>query len=223
MPHHSNVAAPHPAPAAPPPITGSLDAVEEAWFAGLQTGLLEWIVPPKMVLSKSDPVTVRLHGYKDAGNAADTLPGGNGQAPLKVSTQMKVELVSAGGDDLTVTPESEQGVRYVPATGFTDWSWMLTPVHSAKQEKLRLTVEAVFNAEHSRSFVTYSRPFVIEVATAGSVKDYTEKNFGSLAKYWGPGGAGFLAIGGAVAWWRKRRATKAVAAVGTHTSDSAWP
>ncbi len=171
-----------------------------------------------MTLDESRLITVRLHGYENAPGTADALPGASGTASLKVATQMKAELVSAGGDDLTVKPESEEGVRYVPATGFTDWSWTLTPVHSAKQEKLRLTVEAVLDADHSRSFVTYSRPFAIAVASAGSVKDYTEENFGSLAKYWGPGGAGFLAIAGVIAWWRKRGPAKPSGA-GTHAGD----
>lgn len=198
--------------------SGSTDAVEEAWFNGLRPGQLDWDVPETMTLDEACRITVRLHGYQNLASSIYALPGASGTASLKVSTQMKADLVSAGGDDLTVKPDSERGVRYVPATGFTDWSWTVTPVHSAKQEKLRLTVQVVMDADHSRSFVTYSRPFAIEVASAGSVKNYTEENFGSLAKYWGPGGAGFLAIAGVIAWWRKRQPGKSVA-VGTHASD----
>ena len=209
---------PVPANPQPPPPNGSTDAAEEAWFNGLQLGQLDWDVPQTMTMDQSQLITVRLHGYEDAASTPDALPGGTGSASLKVGTQMKVELVSAGGGDLTVVPVSEQGARYVPATGFTDWSWTVTPVHSTSAKKLRLTVEAVLDANHSRSYVTYSRPFAIEVATPESVKNYTEENFGSLAKYWGPGGAGFLAIAGVIAWRRKRRKTQ-LSSAETHARD----
>lgn len=212
------MAAPSPTPPNGSGNNGSTDAVEEAWFNALEPGQLDWDVPEAMTLDVTRLITVRLHGYQDTTSSADALPAASGTAGLKVATHMRADLVSDGGDDLRVKPEGEQGVRYVPATGFTDWSWTVTPVHSAKQEKLRLTIEAVMDADHSRTFVTYSRPFAIEVATAGSVTNYTEENFGSLAKYWGPGGAGFLAIAGVIAWWRKRRTGKAVG-MGTHAGD----
>lgn len=184
--------------------SGSTDAAEESWFAGLKQSRLDWDVPAVMVLNETRLITVRVYGYQDPSSAGDALPGSTGGSPLKVATQMSAELVSAGGDDMQVAPGEAAGVKYVPATGFTDWSWKVTPVHSAKLEKLKLTVRVVLDASHSRSFVTYSRPFEIAVVSAGSAKDYTEDHFWSMLKYWGPGGAGFLAAAGLFQWWRKR-------------------
>ena len=183
---------------------GSTDAAEESWFAGLKQSRLDWDVPAVMVLNETRLITVRVYGYQDPSSASDALPGSTGGSALKVATQMSAELISAGGDDMQVTPAGAAGAKYVPATGFTDWSWKVTPVHSAKLEKLKLTVGVALNASHSRSFVTYSRPFEIAVVSAGSAKDYTEDHFWSLLKYWGPGGAGFLAAAGLFQWWRKR-------------------
>ena len=207
MRHAKKSAAPTsavPAPSETAPSSSSVDSAEEAWFAGLKQSKLDWDVPPVMVLNLKRLMTVRIYGYQDTANTADALPNSTGGSPLKVSTQMSAELVSASGDDLQVIPVDAQSQKYVPATGFTDWSWNVTPVHTGKDKILKLTVNVILDSNHSRSFVTYSKPFAVEVVSSTSAKNYTEDHFMSILKYWGPGGAGFLAIAGLIQWWRKR-------------------
>ena len=206
MKHAKKSAAPTGAVRAPSGTapSSSVDSAEEAWFAGLKQSKLDWDVPPVMVLNLKRLMTVRIYGYQDTANTADALPNSTGGSPLKVSTQMSAELVSASGDDLQVVPVGAQSQKYVPATAFTDWSWNVTPVHTGKDKMLKLTVNVILDSNHSRSFVTYSNPFAVEVVSTTSAKDYVEEHFMSILKYWGPGGAGFLAIAGLIQWWRKR-------------------
>ena len=161
-----------------------------------------------MVLDQMRLMTVRIYGYGDAQNAGDALPNATGGASVRVATQMSAELVPVNSEDLKLVALDAQSQKYVPATGFTDWSWNVTPLHSGKEEKIRLTVYVILDASHRRSFVTYSKPFTIAVADRGSVKDYVEDHFSGMAKYLLPGGAGFVALAGLVQWWRKRSQTK---------------
>lgn len=184
--------------------TSSTDTDEEKWFAGLKESRLEWDVPPVMVLGETRLMTVRIYGYSNAQSSADALPGATGGTPLKVATQMSAELLPANVDDLKIEPLDSASQKYVPATGFTDWSWNVTPLHSGKQETLRLTVYVILDSTHRRSFVTYSKPFTIKVADRSTAKDYAEDHFSSILKYLAPGGAGFLFLAGMVQWWRKR-------------------
>ena len=191
------------------PAVGSIDAAEEGWFAGLKQGNLKWDVPPVMVLDQRKLITVRIFGYEHAASGEDALPNSTGGSALKVSSQMTAELVSASGDDLTVVPLDANSQKYVPATGYADWSWNVTPVHSGRNKMLRLTVNVVMDSGHNRPFVTYSNPFAVEVVSTTSAKNYAEEHFMSILKYWGPGGAGFLAVAGLIQWWRKRSQNKA--------------
>ena len=198
---------PQPEPALQPAAVpgGSVDIGEEAWFAGLKQSRLDWDVPAKMAVGATELVTVRIHGYADAADGTDGLPGKTGAARLKVATQMTADLVSASGEDIQVIPAESEGTKYVPATGSNDWSWEVTPMHSERAATLKLTVRAVRDASHSRSFVTYSRPFAIQVVTGNGIVDWMQGHFWPVMKYWAPGGAGFLALTGVVQWWRKRR------------------
>ncbi len=180
----------------------SEDTAEETWFGSLKNGNIDWDVLPVMVVGQTKPVTVKIHGYLDKGPA---LPNATGTDQIRVSTQMKAEMMSANGDDLTVVPLDTQSQKYVPATGSTDWSWNVTPNHSGKNKMLKLTVSVVMNGAPDRSIDVYSKPFSIEAVSVRSARNFFEDHFQAIMKYFLlPGGGGFIILAGIIQLWRKR-------------------
>jgi hypothetical protein len=185
----------------------------EAWKKGLKQGQIEYSVPPGMKAQVKTAVSVRIHGFQDVAGA-QSLPGATGNDTLKVSSNMKVELLALDPSEFTITPQDDRAVKYIPNDGYATWNWIVTPAHEAKNKQLEIRVSLVYtqpgtNLEAPLVDKIYTVNVEVEKLTTTVWQDF-QKDPIAFFKYMLPGGAGWAALAalitsmGGLAWWKRK-------------------
>lgn len=181
------------------------------------------IYPPGMVPPGTAPPTGTANGVNPA-------PAANASAvqqprPLAISTWMRVNLTQPDNPG-TFQIDPEVGpCLFVTMDGPTTWSFTVKPLHGGGNKSLLFTAYVVYGDDAdscpSGNPATIELPSDRETVTVKEVSysDLKQKAVDSFwedpvgwikrginwVKYILPGGAGFIAIGGWIAWWKKRR------------------
>jgi hypothetical protein len=208
----------HTVQAAPPSDEYQLGDQVEAWKNNLKSGAIEYYVPPAMIAQQISPVTVNIHGYQDA--KTQTLPNPTGTGALKVSSQMKVELLAPlNPGEFTIAQQGNSAIQFIPNDGFATWMWNVTPTTKAQNQQLQIRVSLVYpgpsgNIEQILEEKTYAVNVNVQNLTV-TIEQSFWKDPIAWFKYMLPGGAGWGALAalvtslGGATWWKKRRDKKA--------------
>jgi hypothetical protein len=212
--HAHKTAAQNPASSAQSSNEYQLGDEVEAWKNNLKSGAIEYYVPPTMLVQQVSPVTVNIHGYQDT--KTQTLPNPTGTGTLKVSSQMKVELLAPlNPGEFTITSQGNAAVQFIPNDGYATWMWNVTPAGKAQNQQLQIRVSLVYpgkdgNIEQILEEKTYAVNVNVQKLTVTIEQSFWKDPLGWF-KAMLPGGAGWAAIaalvtalGGIIAWWRKR-------------------
>jgi hypothetical protein len=191
----------------------------EAWKNGLKEGKIEYIVPPSMKAQVPSPVTVKIHGFKDAGG--QPLLGATGGGTLKVSSYMKVEVLAPlNPGEFTITSKGNEAIQFVPIDGFATWNWDVTPAYAAKDQKLEIRVSLVYKRPNTTLQDTlddqkYTVNVEVQKISTTLWQDFQKDPIGFI-KYMAPGGAGWGALAALIAslggftWWKRKGKKKVV-------------
>jgi hypothetical protein len=191
----------------------------ETWKNGLKEGKIEYVVPPSMKAQVPAPVTVKIHGFKDAGG--QPLLGATGSSTLKVSSYMKVELLAPlNPGEFIITPQGNESIQFVPIDGSATWNWVVTPDHEAKNQKLEIRVSLVYKRPDTTLQDTlddqnYTVNVEVQKISTTLWQSFQKDPIGFI-KYMAPGGAGWGALAALIAslggftWWKKKGKKKAV-------------
>ena len=189
----------------------------EAWKNSLLNGAIEYRVPTTMIAQQTSTVTVVIHGFRDT--QTKNLPDATGTGTLKVSSQMKVELLAPlNPGEFTFAPQDTQPIQFIPNDGFATWIWNVTPADKADNQQLQIRVSLVYqgpsgNAEQ----IIQEKVFPISVNVQKlslTVEQSFWKNPIAWFQYMLPGGAGWGALAAlatfiaGLGWWKTKRKKK---------------
>jgi len=176
----------------------------EAWKQSLRSGAIEYFVPTAMQVNVASTVSVKIHGYADT---QSTSPGATGNGSLKVSPNMKVELLAAGNPgEFAIASQGNDAVQFVPNDGAATWMWSVTPVDAARKQKLEVRVYLEFDGNVEQDVLDQTYLVDVDVQPIAKIikNDYTSDP-NAWFKYLLPGGAGFAALLSVWGWMRSRR------------------
>ena len=213
--HHAHrTEAQNPASAAPSSNEYQLGDEVEAWKNNLKSGAIEYYVPPAMTAQQKWPVTVVVHGYQDT--KTQTLPNPTGTGTLKVSSQMKVELLAPfNPGEFTIASQGNPAIQFIPNDGYATWMWNVIPADKAQNQQLQIRVSLIYpgkdgNIEQILEEKTYAVNVNVQKLTVTIEQSFWKDPLGWFKAIL-PGGAGWAAIaalvtslGGLITWWRKR-------------------
>jgi hypothetical protein len=223
--HHAAV---HPAAPATPSDSYALGDEIEAWKNSLLSGAIEYRVPTTMIAQQASTVTVVIHGFQDT--QSRTLPDATGTGTLKVSSQMKVELLAPlNPGEFTLATQDTQPIQFVPNDGFATWIWNVTPTDRADNQQLQIRVSLVYQgASGDTEQIIEEKIFPVSVNVqklSVTVEQSFWKDPIAWFRYMLPGGAGWAALAAlasfiaGLGWWKRKKNNGKKAAAPDDSND----
>jgi hypothetical protein len=156
-----------------------------------------------MIVSRPVTATVRIHGVNDNLAPGEKLDEATGSTKLKVGNSMLVTLSSLNDPAaFKIEPDpNTKGAQMLPADGYTNWNWTVTPNVAGKLQKLQIDAFIVLDGNLpdgsliKREVRSATVLVVVEVKPSVEVvEDFVAENWKDLLKYILPGGGGVALI-----------------------------
>jgi putative surface-exposed virulence protein len=163
-------------PQPPDPLT----AVEEA-LKYLREGRIIWNPPSEMELGRTETVVARITN-DIAVNLTEGLRGRGVPQPeqiINTSCYMEIKLY---GDNFKITSIMPD-VQPVRGSGYTEWSWYVTPLESGEQ-KLTLVASIILvidNKDRSQGLKPHEQIITVTVSPQHTVTEFLNENWKWLA------------------------------------------
>jgi hypothetical protein len=207
----------HPAKGKPPTkgpdsavSNGSLDQAEEnAIITAAKNGVIQYNVPPTMIVGRQVTVQVEIDGAKCSEKLRQEFQA-TGSGTLKVITPMQVQL-SAPDNPEAFKIEADpikSGNLFLPENGKALWVFYVTPKQGGREpKKLKIDAYMVFDKKlpsglpETDLIWSYTAQVPVRVETMRIVSDFISKNWDKLLGFILPSGAGVALI----VWLLSRR------------------
>lgn len=219
-----------PGPSLIKPNPYSLGDAAAAWRASLQSGAIEYNVPPVMIAQQGSTVTVIVHGYKDPNPHVLKAGAGVASAAVKVSDMMEVDLIGSP-TEFTIVPQATPATQFVPIDGYATWIWSVTPVNEATAQQLTVKVSLIPDASSGLpAQLLAAPPYTVDVKVESLwsvLADRWHKDPMTAIAYLLPGGAGWAALGtllttlGVGTWLRNKLGKAQAGAAATNQKPTA--
>ncbi len=186
----------------------------EAWKNSLKTGAIEYRVPTTMTAGIPSTVTVVIHGFQDT--QSSSLPDATASGTLKVSSQMKAELLAPlSPGEFSIKSQAGDPLQFVPNDGSATWIWNVTPSNKAPNQQLQILVSLVYDGpsgqvQQTIAEKTYTVSVDVQKLTTTVAQSFWSDPI-AWFKYVLPGGAGWGAIAAVASfiaglgWWKRKK------------------